>query len=137
MECDCTTLEFMVESGRELTKECDCMKKIIASVLVLVYMLGLVGCNTSNTKETSLEDRRAMIMVEGTLYFDTNKVSTVEREDSLFDGVITSAVNQGEIPTKNDQSNFGTGYGYQYGTDGTVEVYINEKWAVFEAEPIG
>ena len=77
-----------------------------------------------------------MIMVEGTLYLETGKVSTTEREDGLFDGEITSAVNQSEMPTENNQSNFGIGYGYQFGTDSTIEVYINEKWIVFEAEPI-
>lgn len=31
--------------NRHLTKECDCMKKLIALVLAMVCVLGLVGCN--------------------------------------------------------------------------------------------
>ena len=99
-------------------------------------MHGLVGCNVPNTKEAPLGDRRPMIMVEGTLYLETDKISVEEREDSLFDGEITSMVDRSQQPTENNQSNFGTGYGYQFGTDGTIEVYINEKWIVFEAELI-
>ncbi|MBQ4347173.1 MAG: hypothetical protein IJC39_01840, partial [Firmicutes bacterium] len=37
-------------------------------------------------------------------------------------------------PGSNDQSNFGTGYGYQYGTQGTVEIKINDKWRIFATE---
>ena len=112
------------------------MKKLLAFVLALVGVIGLIGCNAPTTKEVPLGDSRPMIMVEGTLYYDTGKVSTAEREDSLFDGEIASTVNQSEIPTENNQSNFGTGYGYQFGTEGTIEVYINEKWAIFEVETI-
>lgn len=51
-----------------------------------------------------------------------------------MDGEITSSVESWEIPVKDDQSNFGTGYTYQYGTENTVVVYINGKRIVFEAE---
>ena len=81
-----------------------------------------------------LGDLIPMVMVDGVLYLDTGEVSTKEREDGLFDGEITATVDQGKQPTENDQSNFGTGYGYQYGINGTIEIYINEKWGVFEAE---
>ena len=30
------------------------------------------------------------------------------------------------------QSNFESGFGYQYGADDTIEIYMNEKWFVFE-----
>ena len=33
------------EANSNLTKECDCMKKLIALVLALVCVLGMVGCN--------------------------------------------------------------------------------------------
>ena len=53
------------------------------------------------------------------------------------DGEITSAVKGSERPTENNQSNFGTGYGYQYGvTEGTIEIYMNDKWCIFATEEI-
>ena len=112
------------------------MKKLMALLLTLVCVMSLVGCNrTSNSEDVVVGgDLRPMIMVEGVLYYDTGKVSTTEREDGLFDGEITKMVDRNQEPTENNQSNFGTGYGYQFGTDGTIEVYINEKWIVFEVE---
>ena len=51
---------------------------------------------------------------------------------ALMDGEITSTVDGSEIPTKDNQSNFGTGFEYQYGADNTIEIFMNEKWIVFE-----
>ncbi len=48
-----------------------------------------------------------------------------------MDGEITSTVDGTEIPTEDNQSNFGSGFGYQYGADDTIEIYMNEKWFVF------
>lgn len=50
-----------------------------------------------------------------------------------MDGEITSTVKQTEIPNKNNQSNFGKNYGYQY-VDDTIEVNIDGKWIVFEEQ---
>jgi len=91
-------------------------------------------CSLKDENVTPLGDRRPMLMLEGVLYLDTGKESgEVERFDG-FDGEISSAVDQSMQPTENNQSNFGTGYVYQYGDPGTVEIYINGKWIVFEAE---
>jgi len=49
-----------------------------------------------------------------------------------MDGEITSTVDGTEIPTEDNQSNFGSGFGYQYRADDTIEIYMNEKWFVFE-----
>lgn len=108
------------------------MKKLILVVLALICLLGLVGCNAFEKSETY--DRIPMVMVDDVLYLDTGEESGSVREDGLFDGEITSKVDQSQIPTENNQSNFGIGYGYQYGTNGTIEIYINEKWCIFEEE---
>ena len=50
----------------------------------------------------------------------------------VMDGEIDSTVADGEIPMKEHQSNFGTGYGFQYAPDDVIEVYIDEQWRVFE-----
>ncbi|MEI3102618.1 MAG: hypothetical protein V8T45_13245 [Oscillospiraceae bacterium] len=49
-----------------------------------------------------------------------------------MDGEITSSVDGSETPTADNQFNFGTGFGYQYGTDDTIELLIDGKWIVFE-----
>mgnify|MGYP004528860715 CR=1 FL=1 len=76
-----------------------------------------------------------MVMVNGTLYLDTGyEGDAIERTDH-FDGEITSQVDGSERPSVDDQSNFGTGYGYQYGkTEGTIELFMNGKWWIFATE---
>ena len=77
-----------------------------------------------------------MVMVNGMLYFDTGRESTAGSRCGMMDGEIISSVENWEKPAKDNQSNFGVGYGYQIGIEeGTIEIYINEKWWVFEAEP--
>ena len=52
-----------------------------------------------------------------------------------MDGEITSQVDGNKQPSVDDQSNFGTGYGYQYGaTEGTIELFMNGKWWIFATE---
>lgn len=73
-----------------------------------------------------------MLVVNGELYRSTGRESAVESRCGVMDGQVTSAVDSEETPTEDDQSNFGTGYGYQYGIDDTIEVLIDGKWIVFE-----
>lgn len=80
----------------------------------------------------AMYDRIPMVRVNGKLYYDTGKESTVEGRCGNMDGEITSTVDGTEIPTEDNQSNFGSGFGYQYGADDTIEIYRNEKWVVFE-----
>lgn len=79
-------------------------------------------------------DLPPLVMVDGILYQDTGRESTLTGRCGVLDGEITSAVDSQEVPSDNNQSNFGTGFGYQIGPEpGTIEVYLNEKWMVFEA----
>ncbi len=80
----------------------------------------------------AMYDRIPMVRVDGKLYYDTGKESTVDWRCGNMDGEITSTVDGTEIPTEDNQSNFGSGFGYQYGADDTIEIYMNEKWFVFE-----
>ena len=80
-------------------------------------------------------DRIPMVMVDGVLYLDTGKESTVMGRCGMMDGEITSEVPGYEEPSMDDQSNFGTGYSYQYGSiEGTIEIYMNGKWWIFATE---
>ena len=76
-----------------------------------------------------------MVMVNGELFFDTGTESGLKERCGMIDGEITSEVSRGEKPIKDEQSNFGTGYGYQYGSkEGTIEININGKWWIFATE---
>ena len=56
----------------------------------------------------------------------------VDGRCGMMDGYITSTVLKTQKPIKDDQSNFGEGYGYQYGpVDNTIEVLIDDNWWVF------
>ena len=86
-------------------------------------------------KQTETWDLIPMVMVNGTLYLDTGHESTIEARCGVMDGEITSQVDGSKQPTVDDQSNFGTGYGYQYGaTEGTIELFMNGKWWIFATE---
>ena len=80
----------------------------------------------------AMYDRIPMVRVDGKLYYDTGKESTIDWRCGNMNGEITSTVDGTEIPTEDNQSNFGSGFGYQYGADDTIEIYMNEKWFVFE-----
>ena len=41
-----------------------------------------------------------------------------------MNGEITSTVNGTEIPMEDNPSNFCSRFGYQYGTDDTIEIYM-------------
>lgn len=50
----------------------------------------------------------------------------------VMDGEITSEVGRSEEPSEDNQSNFDTGFEYQYGLDGTIEVFYEDEWCIFE-----
>ncbi len=98
-----------------------------------VYAITLKTPADRNKEE--LSDLISMIMVNGELYLDTGHESTAETRCGMMDGEITSTVDGTEKPTKDNESNFGTGYVYQYGSqEGTIEIYMNDKWWIFATE---
>jgi len=80
-------------------------------------------------------DAKPSVMIGGILYGDTGHHAVCRTDESPehgghADGTITSSVDSSEYPTEDDQSNFGTGYAYRYGTDATVEVFFSD-WQIF------
>ena len=89
------------------------------------------------TAQAERWDLIPMVMVDGTLYLDTGHTSTATARCGMLDGEITSCVDGASKPPEDDQSNFGAGYGYQYGAEeGTVEIYLNGKWRIFATEEV-
>lgn len=77
---------------------------------------------------------RRAVRIDGILYYDTGTVSDAETRRAILDGVITETTEADALPTEDGQSNFGTGYGYQFAADGTVEVEIDGEYVIFAAE---
>lgn len=103
---------------------------------VLLFSLALSGCNNKPAAEEKWA-MLPMVMVDGTLYLDTGFPSSMKGRCGVMDGEITSSVDGTETPTEDNQSNFGTGYGYQYGMEeGTIEIYMNENWRIFATEEV-
>lgn len=79
-------------------------------------------------------DRHPMVMVDGELYYDTGRESDITGRCGVMDGEIDSEVDGTEVPVKDNQSNFGTGFGYQRVDENSIDVYMNEKWIRFERQ---
>lgn len=94
---------------------------------------GTVAVNHINDDLTNEKvDLIPMVMIKGQLYYDTGKINT-EVKCGTMDGEITSTVESWEKPTEDNQSNFGKGYGYQWGAENTIQVNMDNKWVIFEA----
>ncbi len=106
------------------------MKKLFAIFLASIMLAGC-GADEKEMQEEKV-DLRPMVMVDGNIYLDTGKESEITARCGVMDGEITSSVDG--KPTENNQSNFGTGYGYQFVNESEIEVYMNDKWIVFEME---
>lgn len=87
--------------------------------------------NTSSTLEGKKTIER-IVMINGKLYYDTGRESDMAGRCGVMDGQITSHVSSTQIPTIENQSNFEGNYNYQYGTNHTIELFIDDKWIVFE-----
>lgn len=79
-------------------------------------------------------DRIPMVMVGGVLYLDTGRESDITARCGVMDGEISSSVDASEIPTQDDESNFGSGYGYQFVTADSIDVCIDGSWCRFQSE---
>lgn len=71
-----------------------------------------------------------IVMVDGVLYQDTGYLSSMPR-CGVMDGAITSEVPPTQLPAENDQSNFGTGYEYQWSSEGQLIVLMNQQDHIF------
>ncbi|MEG2329090.1 DUF3221 domain-containing protein [Anaerorhabdus sp.] len=84
--------------------------------------------------ENNPVDLIPMVMIQGKLYFDTNQLSDIDKRCGVMDGEIDSQVSGSMIPVKDDQSNFGTGYSYQFVDENNVDIFINGSFYRFSAK---
>lgn len=115
------------------------MKRIITIAAILLLLAGCRDFSSAAKAHGSEEDQWDMIpcvMIEDTLYITTG-YSADNQDSNDFDGTISSEVPGSELPTKHEQSNFGTGYPYRTGDlDGTIEVKSNDKWWIYATEDV-
>ena len=71
------------------------------------------------------------VQIDGILYENTGKHGYMGGRCGTMDGRINSTVKAGEVPKKENQSNFGTGWEYQRIDDG-IEMQFGRHWIVFE-----
>ena len=96
---------------------------------------GIANPSAASGAEAITLPQTATLRINGELYRYAGRQSDALR-CGMMDGTITAVTASGETPTADNQANFGTvGMGYQYGAEGTVEVYLEEEdaWLVFEA----
>ena len=105
-----------------------------AGALLAIFLLLGLATSCSNDNAQTLTAKRPMIMVEGVVFMDTGKKISIEIEDDLILGTITSSVDVSKTPTQNGESNFGfKGSQYAYYENDLV-VSIDNQWVLFENE---
>ena len=70
------------------------------------------------------------VKVDGVIYKDTGYVASMPGCGTM-DGEIVSAVEGTELPSENDQSNFGSGYQYQRSSEGQIIVVMDGERIIF------
>ena len=103
-------------------------RKILIIVIILLLVISIIMCFKENLQDKTLSNtnnkneleniipvsEERLVMIDGTLYYDTGNESTITGRCGTFDGNITSNINENEEPTINNQANFSGSYGYQY-----------------------
>ena len=82
----------------------------------------------STAVASTAPDYPAMVMIDDQLYIDGG-IAFMTTEEIVPDGQIVSKCDG--VPTENGQSNFGSGYDYQFGKNGTLNVRFEDGWHVF------
>lgn len=77
------------------------------------------------------EEAPRYVMIKSKLYKDTGEINK-NMTCGTMDGKILTTVDAKEMPKKDNESNFGIGYEYQIGTDGSITVEIDDKCLIFK-----
>lgn len=101
----------------------------------LILMAGLMfvfaACNKTSQNESKPEGTYPpMVKVKGKTYVDTGYENAMVTCGTA-DGQIKTSVDGKKMPSKEDESNFGKGYGYQIWEEGYINVQIDNRWILF------
>lgn len=103
-----------------------CLCLVMAAALIIPTLPPTV--QEDEIQSNAIADYPAMIMVDHRLYKDSGEMLDLPASTEQDGQIIASC---DTIPTENNQSNFGTGYGYQYGEDNTIYVQFDDGWHIF------
>ena len=107
---------------------------MILIVLCVVFVVCVLnpGAETPIAPQDEVRyDLPPAVKVDGVVYGIAGVEDVPLVGEFIPDGQITSSISYGS-PLENDQSNFGAGYDYRYGTmDGTLEVLIDGERCLF------
>ena len=120
---------------------------LTAAVSLPVMLVAGCGAVQKADKETGVQEMQVQsalpteeikcdlipaVKVAGKVYYDTGRESDIRARCGVMDGRITGEVDRWKRPEKNGESNFGTGYEYQFADDNFLDLFINGKWFRFE-----
>ena len=101
------------------------MKKIFGFMIVALLCIALLnGCAKPDVPVQEIPQK--IVMVDGTLYYCTDQRIELLR-CGVMDGEITDFVSPNQLPDKNDVSNFGKGYEYQYAGQHHIDIIMLEE----------
>ena len=109
--------------------------KLEGATLMEINNAGQAEIMQYSEENVANETNVRMVMVDGKLYYDTGRESTITARCGNLDGIIDSFVAENEVPTMDGQANFklDTSYsGYQIGiNENEIEILIDGVWRVF------
>lgn len=112
------------------------MKKVIALILSLTFVLALAGCSKAENNDTPNIPNALVpaVMYDGEIYCTTGKQIPVEVDDSAIVGEVTSIVPLSQWPNEEGQANFG-GEGMSLAvTSSGFLVLVENEWTLFEPQ---
>lgn len=116
---------------------------MVACVVVAVCFMTSPKTETKDhlpdeTVTNGEETKQLLLMVDDAIYYCIGLPADEVAKCGVMDGEIETSVEDDEIPTQNNQSNFGTGYGWQRTRHNEVEVYMpyqgEHQWMRFVKE---
>lgn len=109
---------------------CDLQK---SSVGIIGGADGPTDINVSKNKTAYEREPIRMVKIDGALYYETGEDIEIGGRCGVMDGNFSKAVDMYELPQNDNESNFGDGNGYQWGSiNDTVEILIGDDCEIFK-----
>ncbi|MBR5805577.1 MAG: hypothetical protein IKY30_02240 [Oscillospiraceae bacterium] len=104
------------------------MKKIFGFIIAALLCLAMLnGCAKPDIEKLPPEEMpEKAVMIDNVLYYYTGQHIELLR-CGVMDGKITEFVPTTQLPTENDQSNFGDGYEYQFAGQHHIDIVMPEE----------
>ncbi len=101
------------------------MKKLFGFIIVALLCIALLnGCAKPDMPVQEIPQK--VVKVKDTLYYCTDQHIELAR-CGVMDGEITGYVSPNQLPDKNDVSNFGKGYEYQFANEHHIDIIMPEE----------